>query len=137
MDPVVHFEMPYEDRDRAARFYESAFGWQMQKLGAEMGNYLLATTTETDEAGPRNPGTINGGLFAREPGSPMQYPSLVIAVEDIGKAVERVKGAGGRVLAGPMEIPGVGQYVAFADPEGNGVGMLQPVPRNWHVPEGA
>ena len=37
-DPVVHFEMPYEDRDRMVRFYEKVFGWKGQKLGPEMGN---------------------------------------------------------------------------------------------------
>ena len=35
MDPVVHFEMPYKDRDRIARFYESVFGCRTEKLGAE------------------------------------------------------------------------------------------------------
>ena len=30
MDPVVHFEMPYEDQGRLAAFYASAFGWKMQ-----------------------------------------------------------------------------------------------------------
>jgi hypothetical protein len=49
MNPVVHFEMPYANRERMATFYESAFGWQTQMLGQEMGNYVLATTTETDE----------------------------------------------------------------------------------------
>lgn len=34
-----------------------------------------------------------------------------------------------------MEIPGVGSYVSFMDPEGNRVSMLQPIPRNWHAPE--
>ena len=52
MKPVVHFEMPYDDRTRMAKFYESAFDWQMQMLGEDMGNYVLATTTETDERGP-------------------------------------------------------------------------------------
>ena len=50
MDSVVHFEMPYGNRDRMAKFYESAFGWQTQKLGEEMGNYVLATTAESDTA---------------------------------------------------------------------------------------
>ena len=38
MNPVVHFEMPYDDRERMATFYQSAFGWQTQMLGQEMGN---------------------------------------------------------------------------------------------------
>jgi|SRR4030095_1712723 uncharacterized protein len=130
MNSVVHFEMPYENRDRAAKFYESAFGWQMQKMGEEMGNYLLAITTETGEAGPTKPGAINGGFFEKKPDWPMQYPSVVIAVDDIKRAIKKVGSAGGNVLGEPMEIPGVGQYVSFTDSEGNRVGMLQPSPRN-------
>src|SRR5882762_10436433 len=129
MDSVVHFEMPYDNRDRAAKFYESAFGWQMQKMGEEMGNYLLAITTETGEAGPKKPGAINGGFFEKKPDWPMQYPSVVIAVDDIKRAIKKVGSSGGNVLGAPMDIPGVGQYVSFTDSEGNRVGMLQPIPR--------
>jgi predicted enzyme related to lactoylglutathione lyase len=135
MNPVVHFEMPYDDRKRMAKFYESAFGWQTQLLDEDMGNYVLATTTETDEQGPKKPGAINGGFFPKKPDWPAQHPSIVIAVEDIKDAVRRVTDAGGKVLGEPMEIPGVGQYVAFTDTEGNRVSMLQPIPRNWHAPK--
>ena len=81
MDSVVHFEMPYDDRERMAKFYQNVFGWQTQMFGEEMGNYVLATTTETNESGPKNPGAINGGFFPKKPDWPAQYPSLVIAVE--------------------------------------------------------
>ena len=135
MDPVVHFEMPYENARRVAKFYESAFGWVMRKLGEEMGHYVLATTTETDESGPKRRGAINGGFTPRGRGGPAQQPSLVIAVGDAGKAMKRVKDAGGRVLGAPVDIPGVGRYVSFADTEGNRSSMLQPIPRNWHAPD--
>src|SRR5260370_13528269 len=101
MNSVVHFEMPYDNRDRAAKFYESAFGWQMQKMGEEMGNYLLAITTETGEAGPKKPGAINGGFFEKKPGSPMQYPSGVIPVDDIKRARQNARGARGNVVVQP------------------------------------
>ena len=133
MDPVVHFEMPYDNRERMAKFYESSFGWQTQLLGEDMGNYVLATTTETDENGPQKPGAINGGFFPKKPDWPAQHPSIVIAVENIKKSVKKVTDAGGEVLGEPMEIPSVGQYVSFIDTEGNRVGMLQPIPRNWHA----
>jgi uncharacterized protein len=136
MDPVVHFEMPYADRRRMAKFYGSAFGWQTQMLGEEMGNYVVVTTTETDEAGPKTPGRINGGFFARRQDWPAQHPSVVIAVDDIEQAMKRVADAGGQVLGEPMEIPGVGQYVSFTDTEGNRVSMLRPFPRNWHASRG-
>ena len=127
MDSVVHFEMPCDNRQRMAEFYESAFGWQTQMLGEDMNNYVLATTTETDENGPINPGAINGGFFPRKPEWPAQYPSIVISVSDIKDSIKKVIAAGGEVLGEPMEIPGVGKYVAFTDTEGNRVSMLQPL----------
>jgi uncharacterized protein len=130
MNSVVHFEMPYDDRERMAKFYQSAFGWQTRMLGEEMGNYVLATTTESDESGPKQPGAINGGFFPKRPDCPAQHPSLVIAVDDLQAAMNKVAKAGGEVLGEPLEIPGVGQYVAFFDTEGNRVSMLQPISRN-------
>jgi len=129
MNPVVHFEMPYDNAERLTKFYQSAFGWQMQTMGEAMGNYVLATTTESDEKGPKRPGAINGGFFPKNPDWPAQVPSVVIAVNDIKQSMKDVAKAGGKVLGEPMEIPGVGQYVSFTDTEGNRVSMLQPLPR--------
>ena len=126
-NPVVHFEMPYENAKRVVDFYAKAFGWGMQVLGQEMGNYITAATAETDENRMvKQPGTINGGFFAKGPDAAAPYPSVVIAVEDIRQAMKDVQGAGGKVLGEPMEIPGIGQYVSFADTEGNRVSLLQP-----------
>ena len=128
MDPVVHFEMPYENPERLVKFYTQAFGWRMQKLGKDMSDYVVAATTETDENNMiKKPGAINGGFFPKKPDWPAQYPSVVIAVDDINKAIKRVADAGGKVLGDPMEIPGIGQYVSFTDTEGNRVGILQPL----------
>lgn len=130
MNPVVHFEMPYDDAGRMAQFYERAFGWQTRQLGAEMGGYVTAATGETSAAGrPVHPGTINGGFFPRKADWPAQYPSVVIAVDDIRAAMKQVVAAGGTVLGEPMEIPGIGQYVSFMDTEQNRASMLQPLPR--------
>jgi predicted enzyme related to lactoylglutathione lyase len=134
MNPVVHFEMPYDKRERMARFYESAFGWQMRMLGEGMGNYVLATTTETGVEGPLRPGAINGGFYPKRADGTPQHPSVVIAVDNIAESVKKVTDAGGTILGDPMEIPGVGQFVSLVDTEGNHVGMLQPIPRNWHAP---
>jgi predicted enzyme related to lactoylglutathione lyase len=130
MNPVVHFEIPFDDSRRAARFYQAAFGWQTKDLGEEMGHYVLATTTETDDRGPKRSGAINGGFFPRKDDYPQQHPSVVIAVDDIRSAMKKVKDAGGKVLGEPMEIPGYGQYVSFDDSEGNRVAMMQPTPEN-------
>ncbi len=130
MNPVVHFEMPYDDRQRMAAFYQSAFGWQTQLLGAEMGNYVVAHTTETVDGMVSTPGTINGGFYERKADWPAQHPSVVIAVDDLRTAMQQVAAAGGEVLGEPMEIPGIGHYVSFMDTEGNRVSMLQPLTRS-------
>jgi len=127
MNPVVHFEMPYDAADRVAKFYKAAFGWKMKNLGEKMGGYVLATTAESGADGrPKKGGTINGGFFAKKPDWPDQHPSVVIAVDDLVKAMDKVTKAGGRVLGEPMEIPGVGGYVSFVDTEGNRVALLEP-----------
>ena len=57
MNPVVHFEMPTQDKNRMADFYTKAFGWKTQMLGPDMGDYVLVTTTETDKnSRPKKPG---------------------------------------------------------------------------------
>jgi len=128
MNPVVHFEMPYHDRDRAARFYRSAFGWQTRIHGSETGDYVLVTTAVADVKPGAPAGAIDGGLFPFKADWPAQHPSVVIAVEDMHAAMARVSEAGGEVLGEPMEIPGVGDYVAFTDTEGNRHSMLKPLP---------
>ena len=127
MNPVVHFEMPADDRERMAKFYRTAFGWKTEMMGPEMGNYVVVTTTENGpNHRPKEPGAINGGFYERKPDWPAQYPSVVIAVDDIRAAMKKVTNAGGKVLGDPMEIPGVGMYVSFMDTENNRVSILQP-----------
>jgi predicted enzyme related to lactoylglutathione lyase len=127
MNPVVHFEMPYEKHDRVSKFYSDAFGWNMHKLGNDMGDYILAGTTEVDDKMMiKNPGAINGGFFPKAPDAPT-HPSVVISVDDIKDAMNKVKNAGGKVKGEPMEIPGIGMFVSFTDTEGNYVSILQPV----------
>lgn len=132
MSPVVHFEMPYEDRERMADFYTKVFGWKTQMMGSEMGEYVAVQTGEVDEKSqmPKQPGMINGGFFKK--GEQVRPPSVVISVQDIRQAMQELQNAGGKILEGkvpgePTEIPGIGWYVAFEDTEGNRVGMLQPV----------
>lgn len=127
-NPVVHFELPAEDRNRMADFYSDVFGWEPHFLGEEMGNYVTVSTTETDEDGMvLRKGAINGGFFMKNPDSPNNGPNLVIAVEDIRDHIEIIKSKGGQVLGEPMDIPGIGSFVYFRDTEGNICSILQPV----------
>lgn len=134
MNPVVHFELPAEDRDRMSDFYTKVFGWEAQKLGPEMGNYTVVTTSERGEdMFPKERGMINGGFFQK--GGDNCCPSVVIAVDDIKEASNVITEAGGKVIGGhlengePDEIPGVGLYSAFIDSEGNRLSILQPNPK--------
>ena len=131
MNPVVHFEMSYEDKQRMADFYTKAFGWKTNMLGPEMGNYVTVETAETDENRMvKTPGTINGGFYQAQPEH--KGVSVVIAVDDIQEAMKNVKAAGGTITGGsqgpdkPDDIPGVGLYIGMVDTEGNKVALLQP-----------
>ena len=126
--PVVHFEMPAKDKKRVAEFYTNVFGWSMNDMGEEMGHYVVATTTESDEktGRPKAPGTINGGFYGYKDEPGFQHPSVVIAVDDLNASIEDVKKAGGQIVGEQMDIPGVGRFASIIDTEGNRVGMLQP-----------
>src|ERR1043165_9088422 len=106
MNPVVHFEMGYFDRERMKKFYETAFQWKLQQMGEEMGNYVLALTGETDENGrPKTPGTINGGFYQKIDNPLSHAPSVVIGVQDIQAAMKAVEEGGGKIL-GAMDEAG-------------------------------
>lgn len=140
MNPVVHFEMGYFDRERMKKFYQSALGWNLTQLGDDMGGYVLAQTTETDEKGMvKTPGTINGGFYQKIDNPLSHAPSVVIAVQDIKASMKAVEAAGGKILGAmdekgnpsmePMMIPGVGLWISIQDTENNRVSQLQPNPR--------
>jgi uncharacterized protein len=123
MNPVVHFEMPAEDRQRMADFYTNVFGWEAQMFGEEMGNYVTVSTCELDENRmPKGVGMINGGFYQKTEGA---VPSVVIAVDDIYASIKDVANGGGTVLGEPVEIPSIGWYVSFLDTEGNKVSLMQ------------
>ena len=47
MDKVVHFEIPFDDKKRAMKFYAEAFDWKLTDM-AEM-SYVMAETVAVDE----------------------------------------------------------------------------------------
>ncbi len=137
MNPVIHFEMGYNDPSRMAKFYETAFGWKTQITGPEMGNYVLAQTTETDENRMvQTKGAINGGFYKKTDSPQSQAPSIVISVDDIQAAMKAVEAAGGKILGGmnekgehslePQMIPGIGLWISAMDTEENRFSILQP-----------
>jgi len=126
MNPVVHFELPAENKKRMTDFYSTAFGWKAEQLGPEMSEYVLVTTSEVGEDRfPKQRGTINGGIYQKsDMTSP--HPSVVISVDDINESLAKIKSGGGKILGEIQEIPEIGKYASFLDTEGNRVGLLQP-----------
>ena len=119
---VVHFEIPYDDRERANTFYTEAFGWSMRPL-PEM-RYQLATTGPSDGGPPSEPGFINGGLLER--GLPVAGPVVVLSVEDIDACLEHVERLGGETVSAKQPVDDLGFSAYFRDTEGNLMGLWQP-----------
>jgi predicted enzyme related to lactoylglutathione lyase len=122
MRKVVHFEIPADDVTRAKDFYGSLFGWQLVDMEG-MDYTLVMTVPVDDQQMPTEPGAINGGLMKRAADTPS--PILTIDVGSIDDALERIQAAGGSVVRPRQEIPGMGAYAYFKDPEGNTVGLWE------------
>ncbi|HEY4625225.1 MAG TPA: VOC family protein [Blastococcus sp.] len=122
---VVHFEIPYDDGDRARKFYAEAFDWQLQEMpGME---YTLVMSGPSGDQGPTEPGYINGGMLAREE-SAATGPVLVVDVPDIEAALERVGALGGSTVVPKQPVGEMGFTAYVKDPEGNVVGLWETAP---------
>lgn len=121
---VVHFEIPAGDPDKLSEFYTQLFGWRIDKVPMEGGDYYITSTVETDEQGvPKEPGAINGGIYRRE--SPEQRPMNYVNVESIDEYVSKAKGLGANVTLDKMPIPGMGYFAQLVDPDGNTFGLFE------------
>ena len=118
---VVHFEVPFEDAERASAFYTGAFGWDLTPL-PEM-DYVLVTTGPSDQGPPSEPGFINGGLLERS--AVFGGPVLVIEVEDIEGALRQVEERGGTTVSAKQAVGEMGFSAYFTDTEGNLMGLWQ------------
>lgn len=125
MDSVVHFEIPAKDMSRASSFYQSVFGWQIQPVQMGDMQYSMVNTVAVDEKQmPVKPGAINGGMFpaSDDPDAPVM---IVVSVENLEEAVQKVKDAGGTMLVERKQVGDMGLYARFKDPEGNIMGLWQ------------
>jgi predicted enzyme related to lactoylglutathione lyase len=122
MDKIVHFEIPFDDKKRAMKFYSDVFGWKLTDM-AEM-SYVMAETVAVDnEQRPKEPGAINGGLFQRPKEAP--NPVIYAGVASIDRTIEKVQAAGGKVVTPRTPIPGMGAFARVVDPEGNVLGLFE------------
>lgn len=104
-------ELTTTDWKAAFTFYSKLFGWrEMQRMDmGEMGTYLIYGVGETQLGG-----MSNTPPQMKAPPHWLYY----VRVDDAGAAAERVKAHGGRVLNGPMEVPGGDKIAQMMDPQG-------------------
>ena len=124
---VVHFEIPFDDGDRARAFYRGAFGWNINHV-PDMGYTLVSTGPTSEQQGPTEPGYIGGGMLQRA--DFVQGPILIVDVDDIDGALAKVEQLGGKTVRGRQEVGQMGFAAYFKDPEGNLMGLWQNPPAN-------
>ena len=118
---VVHFEIPFDDAERAHAFYRDAFGWSLNPMPGM--DYTMVETGPTGEQGASEPGHINGGLLGRQ--GPNQAPLVVVDVEDIDAALAKIESLGGRTVLPRQPVGDMGWAAYFTDLEGNTMGLWQ------------
>jgi uncharacterized protein len=123
---VVHFEVPFDDVDRARAFYQKAFGWNVMPV-PEM-SYTMVSTGPTGDQGPTEPGYIGGGMTERN--ELFRSPVITIDVDDIEATLTKVEELGGKTVRPRQEVGQMGFTAYFTDPEGNLTGLWQSAPPN-------
>lgn len=124
MNKVSHFEIPYDDQDRAQKFYQDVFGWQTAQF-ADMDYHMAITTPSDEKMKPNEAGAINGGLLPKDPTG--EHSMIVIDVPDIEGHIKKVESAGGKTVMPVMKIGDFGMYARVSDTEGNVIGIWQTI----------
>jgi predicted enzyme related to lactoylglutathione lyase len=119
---VVHFEVPYDDADRARAFYADVFGWNIQPV-PEFEYNFVQTGPVSDQGMPTDVGYIGGGMFQRQ--DDVDRPVITIEVDDMTAALASVAEHGGRAVGEPMQVGEMGIAAYFKDCEGNLMGLWQ------------
>jgi predicted enzyme related to lactoylglutathione lyase len=125
MDKVVHFEITFDDHQRAKDFYGSVFDWELSDN--DMGDGAVYTTATTvpidDQMRPKEPGAINGGFTGRSSDTPS--PVITVGVDSIDETLKKVEAGGGSTITPRTPIPNMGAFAYFKDCEGNVMGLWE------------
>ncbi len=114
---VAWHELHSRDWEKAFAFYEGLFGWQKQEA-IDMGP---TGTYQIFSIG----GTPSGGMM-NNPDAPAAFWLYYFAVDNIDAAVGRLTDAGGKVINGPMEVPGGMWVINALDPQGAMFALVGP-----------
>jgi predicted enzyme related to lactoylglutathione lyase len=104
---VVHIEIPAENVQSAAKFYETLFGWKMEHAAE------FDYTMWSDGSG------YGGGFNKVSDETPADRIVVYIDSDDIESDLQKVEELGGTVVTPKTEIPGTGWFAQFKDPSGN------------------
>ena len=115
---VVHFEVPYDDGDRARSFYADVFGWQIHSM-PEMQYDMVSTGPVTDQGMPSEPGYVGGGMTQR--GELVGRP----VIDDIDDTLRRVRSSAGSAVGEPIPVGDMGVAAYFQDSDGNVIGLWE------------
>ena len=111
-------ELASTDIDAATKFYTSTLGWGAEKM--DMGGGMMYTLF-------KRPGVADaGGGMASPPGVPHSYWLAYVGVENADETVTKAKRLGAKVLVEAMDIPNVGRFAVFQDPQHAAIAVLQP-----------
>jgi len=111
--PVVHWELWSQDPEKVSSFYAKVFDWKIQHI-PEL-NYRLVDTGGA--------GGINGGIMKPQEGPWPGNMALYIDVDDLAAYRQKITEAGGKIVVPEMEVPGVGYFCLFEDPDGRVLGI--------------
>ena len=119
---VVHFEVPFDDAERARSFYREVFDWQVQPM-PELDYTMVSTGPVSDEGMPSEPGYIGGGMMPRQ--EPVSMPVITLMVDDIDATLVAVEKHGGSAVGEKLPVGDMGFAAYFKDSEGNLMGLWQ------------
>lgn len=107
-------ELMTADHPSAFAYYSQLFGWKKLRdfeMG-DHGQYLIYGRAESGD-------TELGGMFSLAKDAPMPPAWMYyIQVADLDAVIARAKERGGRLLNGPMEVPGGNRIAQLVDPQG-------------------
>ncbi|OXM54489.1 VOC family protein [Amycolatopsis alba] len=120
---VVHFEIPFEDGERARGFYREIFGWKAE-IPPGMDYTMIASGPTVETGMPAEPGFINGGMLAKEH-TVASGPVIVLEVDSVDDTLAVIEKQGGSTLVGRTAVGSMGFSAYFKDPEGNVMGLWE------------
>lgn len=120
--PVVHFEIGCKNITATRQFYSKIFGWE---YADEMSSPNMAMIGNLGPfAGKPTDGI--GGHINSLGHPPEQYVTVYMQVADIGGTLAQIEKLGGKTCVPKTEVPGMGHFAWFTDPEGNALGLWTP-----------